>query len=149
MKIFDVRYGVLADPNGFKVEVIEDSSASKIVLNVVNLENSIEFYTTILGMTLFRKRSNVNSLPKHASICAKVGYTDEKDVESSILELNYNYATEKLNHGVGFDGLTLKIKDMDSMKAKLTTEKIDTVVSESGALVIEDPNGYKISLLPM
>ena len=42
----------------------------KAVLHVLNLEESIDFYTKALGMKLLRKRSNVNNRPREASLCA-------------------------------------------------------------------------------
>lgn len=68
MKQTNVRYGIVSDPSGYQVEINEsDSQLRKIVLGVIDLDESIEFYTSVLGMNLFRKRSNVNNTPKEAS----------------------------------------------------------------------------------
>lgn len=59
MKQFPVKYGRMADPDGYLVEIIEPlkatsptgttSSTAKVILNVEDLDESIEFYTDILG----------------------------------------------------------------------------------------------------
>jgi Glyoxalase/Bleomycin resistance protein/Dioxygenase superfamily len=72
-----VRYGRIADPDGYVVEVKEDAKLSpsasklfKVVLNVIDIDESIPFYQDLLGMKLLRKRSNVMGKPKEASMCA-------------------------------------------------------------------------------
>lgn len=74
LKTWPVSYGKLIDTNGVEFEVSDVSTYSqpklKVVLNVLDLEESIEFYTKQLGMTLSRKRSNVNNRPRQASLSA-------------------------------------------------------------------------------
>jgi hypothetical protein len=73
-----VDYGVLADPDGYKVEVKEGARSdpfTKVVLNVLDLDDTVKYYSgegTTVGMKLLRRRSNVNSIPKDASMCAYV-----------------------------------------------------------------------------
>jgi hypothetical protein len=73
------RYATLVDKNGYMIELLEVASKEgvtttallrKVILYVEDLNESIEFYTKVLGMTLYRKRSNVNSMPKDASMVA-------------------------------------------------------------------------------
>jgi hypothetical protein len=79
------RYATLVDKNGYMIELLEVASKEgvrdretttallrKVILYVEDLNESIEFYTKVLGMTLYRKRSNVNSTPKDASMVAHV-----------------------------------------------------------------------------
>lgn len=75
MKRIPVHYGRLSDPDGHSVEVVEGDKVNpveKFILNVLDLNESVEFYSQILGMTLLRKRANINSIPKEASMCAYV-----------------------------------------------------------------------------
>jgi len=62
------------DTNGIEFQVSSSSVYKqpelKVVLNVLDLEESIEFYTKQLGMTLTRKRSNVNNRPRQSSLSA-------------------------------------------------------------------------------
>lgn len=74
LKLWPVSYGKLVDNNGLEFEISSSSIYSqpelKVVLNVLDLEESIDFYTKQLGMTLIRKRSNVNNRPRQPSISA-------------------------------------------------------------------------------
>lgn len=68
MKVFPVSYGQYSDPNNFRVEIREDiNTYSRIVLNVINLEKSLEFYEGVLGFNLLRRRSNVWNKPREAA----------------------------------------------------------------------------------
>ena len=73
MTLFPVKYGRIVDPYGHVFEVLEDTGVYpqvRLVLNVLDLEESIKLYSSVLGMKLLRKRSNINSRPRHASLCA-------------------------------------------------------------------------------
>jgi Glyoxalase/Bleomycin resistance protein/Dioxygenase superfamily len=77
MKNTPVRYGRLSDPDGYQIEVREDSKMQdhsrklfKLTLNVLDIEESVAFYRDVLGMSVLRRRSNVWGIPKHASMCA-------------------------------------------------------------------------------
>eukprot|EP01039_Chlorochromonas_danica_P008366 gene8366-9220_t len=76
MKQIPVRYSHLLDPNGFGIEVTEeaplDNPYVKVILKVLDLDKSIAFYTDVIGLTMFRKRSNVNNRPREASFMALV-----------------------------------------------------------------------------
>lgn len=82
MKTTPVRYATVTDTNGYTVELVEAPPVNagavatgwvnRLILYVEDLEESIDFYTKVLGMTLYRKRSNVNSTPKDASFIAHV-----------------------------------------------------------------------------
>ena len=65
------RYGRLADPDGYLVEVREDAKLAptakrlfKMRMNVLDIEESVAFYRDVAGMTVLRRRSNVYSVPK-------------------------------------------------------------------------------------
>lgn len=103
MKINPVRLGCIADPDGYCVEVTEGSRAEplrKVVLHVLDTEEAVAFYGETLGMRLLRRRSNINSRPKHASICSFVSHEDS-ELEGTMLELVYNYAVDRLQVGTG------------------------------------------------
>lgn len=73
MRQTPVRYGRLQDAQEHRVEVLErdtDTSLYKIVLGVLDLNDTIEFFTKVLQMKLLRKRSNVYNTPRSASMCA-------------------------------------------------------------------------------
>ena len=74
LKLWPVTYGKFVDTNGIEFQVSGSSVYAqpelKVVLNVLDLEESIDFYTKQLGMTLTRKRSNVNNRPRQSSLSA-------------------------------------------------------------------------------
>lgn len=83
MKKYPVRYAKATDLDGYCVEVKEESTGSnlppacvatktsaKFVLNVVRLDETIAFYRDVLGMKLLRRRANLFSVPREASIVA-------------------------------------------------------------------------------
>ena len=126
-----VRYGRLADPDGYMIEVSEpdimlaiknpsstQSRIKKIMLGVIDIDETVSYYNT-LGLKEIRRRANINSLPKHASIVSWVSYSENE--EDTFIELVYDYATETLDLGSGFKSLSLDIGAID-----------------------KDPNGYQI-----
>ena len=75
MKSYPVTYGKIIDPDGYTVEVIEGISSDpicKIILGVTDLNDSIEYYVEKMKMNLLRKRANIFSTPKSASLVAYV-----------------------------------------------------------------------------
>lgn len=81
MKTTDVRYATLVDKNGYIIEVVDSfdvdgepagGALTRLILYVEDLDESIDFYTNVLGMNLLRKRSNINNTPKDASMVAHV-----------------------------------------------------------------------------
>eukprot|EP00456_Euglypha_rotunda_P025609 TRINITY_DN20682_c0_g1_i1.p1 TRINITY_DN20682_c0_g1~~TRINITY_DN20682_c0_g1_i1.p1 ORF type:complete len:107 (-),score=25.66 TRINITY_DN20682_c0_g1_i1:10-330(-) len=59
------------------------------MLRVGNLQRSIDFYTSVLGMRLLRQSDH----PAGKFTLAFVGYEDES--EASAIELTYNYGVER------------------------------------------------------
>jgi len=159
MKQYPVKYGRVADPDGYLVEIVEPLKApsptgtmfttAKVILNVEDLDESIEFYTDILGMTLYRKRANINGIPKEASFIAYVGYSSESD--GAHLELVYNYACEKLNHGSAAkhdNQLEITVSNFSSVVETLREKSIEYLTNSDGSIVVEDPNKYKVLVSP-
>lgn len=117
MKLHDVEYGRLTDPMGHKITLQKcDKAFDRLVLNVVDLDESIEFFQKVLGWSLLRKRSNVNNRPKEASFSAfmvssssieilvtsaylvpKQGNEGDNDLPP--IELLYHYSTEHIKLG--------------------------------------------------
>lgn len=121
MLLTDVSYAWMLDPVGFKIELRQDRvSHDRLVLNVLDIDEAIDFYCKVLGFSLLRKRSNVNNRPREASMSAYLvlflfviyqiiyiicinnpfilqGNIDEK--ESSTIELRYKYSTKKIVRG--------------------------------------------------
>jgi len=150
MKVTPVRYGRINDPDGYNIEIteIKDNNnlphISKIRLNVVDWEESEKFYMEILGMKLFRRRSNINSKPKKASITSYLGYNSE--LNGAILELTYPYSTYILDVGNGYNHIKFTCSDISWTRDKLKTAGFTIEEDNGTSLVIKDPNNYKVIL---
>jgi catechol 2,3-dioxygenase-like lactoylglutathione lyase family enzyme len=162
LKQYPVSYGRVADPDGYMVEVVNQFRAEpflKVMLGVLDLDEAIDFYCSKgVGMKMFRKRSNVNSRPKHASFVSYVGAGDT-DEAGPFLELVYKYATDKVQQGSCCTGITLRGCDsalIESYLAEATSSS--TSVATSGATAsaaavavakpvsVLDPNGFALHL---
>ncbi|MCW8307865.1 lactoylglutathione lyase [Acidiphilium sp. PA] len=118
------------------------------MIRVNDLEESIAFYTKLLGMKELRR----TDVPDGKYTLAFVGYGSEKD--HTVLELTYNYGTDHYDQGTAFGHLALGVADI-----KATVEKLRAagakIAREPGPVkfgttviaFIEDPNGYKIELI--
>ncbi|MEE3500075.1 lactoylglutathione lyase [Acidiphilium acidophilum] len=118
------------------------------MIRVNDLEESVGFYTKLLGMKELRR----TDVPDGKYTLAFVGYGSEKD--HTVLELTYNYGTDHYDHGTAFGHLALGVSDI-----KATVEKLRAagakIAREPGPVkfgttviaFIEDPNGYKIELI--
>ncbi len=119
------------------------------MIRVGDLDRSLKFYTDILGMKLLRRRD----YPDGQFTLAFVGYGDES--ENSVIELTYNWGVSHYERGNAFGHLAIGVDDVYA-----TTERIraagGNIVREPGPMkhgstvlaFVEDPDGYRIELLP-
>ena len=120
------------------------------MLRVNNLEKSIEFYCDVLGMKLLRKKD----YPGGEFTLAFVGYGDE--LNHTVLELTYNWDTDKYDLGNAYGHIALGVDDIYSTCEKIK-EQGGKVTREPGPMkhgstviaFIEDPNGYKVELIEL
>ncbi|MEG1489152.1 lactoylglutathione lyase [Acinetobacter sp.] len=118
------------------------------MLRVGNLEQSLAFYTEVLGMTLLRKRD----YEEGRFTLAFVGYGDEEN--HTVLELTHNWDTTSYEVGNAYGHIAIAVDD-----AYQACEEIKArggkVVREAGPMkggitviaFVEDPDGYKIELI--
>lgn len=118
------------------------------MIRVGNIDRSIDFYTRTLGMKLLRQKD----YPQGKFTLAFLGYGDESN--NTVIELTYNWDTDKYDLGNGFGHLAIEVDDV--YKA---TEKIramgGNIIREAGPMnagstiiaFVEDPDGYQIELL--
>lgn len=120
------------------------------MLRVTNLENSIGFYTSILGMKLLRK----NDYPEGKFTLAFLGYGDE--ASHTVLELTHNWDTDSYDLGNAYGHIAIEVEDVykacDDIKAKggeVVREAGPMKNSNSGTILafVKDPDGYMIELL--
>lgn len=118
------------------------------MLRVGNLEQSLAFYTQVLGMKLLRRKD----YPDGKFTLAFVGYQDEAN--GTVLELTHNWDTHSYNLGEGFGHIAIEVED--AYQACENTKKMGgKVTREAGPMkhgttviaFIEDPDGYKIEFI--
>ena len=119
------------------------------MLRVGNLERSKDFYTRVLGMKLLRE----HEFPQAKFTLAFLGYGDES--ESSVLELTYNWGTENYDLGNAYGHIAIGVEDVYAACDRIR-ESGGKIVRDAGPMkgtdvvmaFVEDPDGYKIELLP-
>ena len=118
------------------------------MIRVTDLDRSIDFYTTILGMNLLRRKD----YSEGRFTLAFLGYGDES--ENTVIELTHNWDTHEYEMGNAFGHLAIGVEDVyaacDGIKAKG-----GEVVREAGPMkhgstilaFVRDPDGFMIELL--
>ena len=118
------------------------------MIRVDNLDESIMFYQNFFGMKVIRKQD----YPKGKFSLAFIGYGEEES--STVLELTYNWDTNKYIHGNAFGHIALEVDDAYETCAEIK-KKGGKILRDPGPMMhgatviafIEDPNGYKIELI--
>ena len=118
------------------------------LLRVGNLQDSIKFYTEVLGMKLLRQKD----YPDGKFTLAFVGYGEESD--NTVIELTHNWDTEQYDIGAGFGHLALEVDDVyqatDDIRQRGGKIIRDAGPMNAGSTIIafvEDPDGYQIELI--
>ncbi|UAA37883.1 lactoylglutathione lyase [Paraneptunicella aestuarii] len=118
------------------------------MLRVGDLQRSIDFYTQVLGMKLLRQSENA----EYKYTLAFVGYGDESD--HTVLELTYNWGTEKYDLGTAFGHLAIGVDDIyqtcEAIKAKggeVYREPGPVLGGTTVIAFVRDPDGYAIELI--
>ena len=118
------------------------------MLRVGNMDRSVKFYTEVLGMKLLRTTDR----PEQKYSLAFVGYDTED--KAAVLELTYNYGTDKYDLGSAFGHIALEMPDVakacESVRAKGGKVSREAGPVKGGTTVIafvEDPDGYKIEFI--
>lgn len=123
------------------------------MIRVKNLDQSLAFYTDILGMRLQSKQD----YPDGKFTLAFVGYGDAKSGNknnSPTIELTYNWDKEDYVMGDAYGHVALGVADIYKTCDEIRSRG-GKIVREPGPMkhgstiiaFIEDPNGYKIELI--
>jgi len=118
------------------------------MIRVGDLQRSVDFYTTVMGMDLLR----TSDRPEQKYKLAFVGYGDES--KGAVLELTYNYGVDHYDIGTGFGHVAIAVRDVAAACAAVKA-KGGTVTREAGPVkggttviaFVADPDGYKIELI--
>ena len=121
------------------------------MLRVRDLDNSIDFYTKFLGMTLLRKRE----VPEAKYTNVFVGYGPEDT--HAVLELTYNWEQdEDYEIGTAYGHIALGVRGIYDICDKLEAAGVK-IPRKPGPVkhgtthiaFIEDPDGYKIEIVDL
>ena len=118
------------------------------MIRVGNLENSIEFYSQVLGMRVLRRKD----YPEGKFTLAFVGYQNESD--ATAIELTHNWDTKEYDLGAGFGHIAIEVDDA-YIACEMVKKRGGKVTREAGPMkhgltviaFVEDPDGYKIEFI--
>ena len=118
------------------------------MIRVTNLEESLKFYTEVLGMNLLRRKD----YPTGKFTLAFVGYGHES--EEAAIELTHNWDVDHYEMGNAYGHIALEVDDVYQACDRIKAQG-GRVVREAGPMkggttilaFVEDPDGYRIELL--
>ena len=119
------------------------------MIRVRDLDKSIDFYTSHLGMKLLRR----TDFPGGKFTLAFVGYGDEAD--DAVIELTHNWdQSEPYQLGDGFGHLAIGVPDIYATCERLGAAGVPIPrpagpMKHGGTPIafVEDPDGYRIELI--
>ena len=118
------------------------------MLRVGDLQRSIDFYTTVLGMKLLRTSENA----EYKYSLAFLGYGSNPD--HAELELTYNWGTDNYDMGTAYGHIAISTADIyatcDQVRAAGGNISREPGPVKGGSTVIAfitDPDGYKVELI--
>ena len=127
---------------------MSDFTFRHTMLRVRNLDESVAFYTTLLGMKELRR----TEVPEGKYTLAFVGYGDE--ASHTVLELTYNWGVDNYEIGTAFGHLALGVPDIyatcETLRkagVKISREPGPVKFGTTVIAFIDDPDGYKIELI--
>ncbi|MEK9684409.1 MAG: VOC family protein [Rhodospirillaceae bacterium] len=118
-------------------------------LRVADLEQSVTFYTQMLGMDLMRRRES----PERGETVAYVGYGEESS--NHALELVQEHEPPKTyQHGNAYGHIALMVPDVGEMAERLLAAGVEFVLephfvrpgNPNRIAFFKDPDGYEIEL---
>ena len=118
------------------------------MIRVGDLQRSIDFYTRVLGMKLLRQKD----YPDGKFTLAFIGYQPES--EGAVIELTYNWDTDKYDLGEGYGHIALEVDDVYQATEEIR-ERGGKILRDAGPMnagttiiaFVEDPDGYPIELI--
>ena len=118
------------------------------MIRVGDLEESIKFYTEVLGMKLLRRKD----YPDGEFTLAFVGYGEEAN--NTVIELTYNWGKDSYELGEGFGHMALEVDDVYQATEEIR-HRGGKIIRDAGPMnagttiiaFVEDPDGYQIELI--
>ena len=120
------------------------------MLRVGDLQRSIDFYTTVMGMSLLRTTDR----PEQKYSLAFVGYGGGNADGEAEIELTYNHGVSTYEIGTAYGHIALAVPDAYAACDKIRANG-GAVTREAGPVkggttviaFITDPDGYKVELI--
>jgi lactoylglutathione lyase len=143
MTMTDVAETSIALPGADKARLLHT------MIRVRDLDASLNFYTSLLGMKLLRKRD----YPTGKFTLAFVGYGDENS--NAVIELTHNWdQKEPYALGTAFGHLAIGVPEVYKACEQLAAAGVKVPrpagpMAHGGSVIafIEDPDGYRIELI--
>ncbi|MDE1515671.1 MULTISPECIES: lactoylglutathione lyase [Vibrio] len=118
------------------------------MIRVTDLDQSIDFYTQLLGMSVLERIENA----QYRYTLVFVGFKDQAD--STTIELTYNWDTDHYDLGNAFGHLALGCEDIYAACDKIR-QLGGNIAREPGPVkggqthiaFVKDPDGYAIELI--
>lgn len=118
------------------------------MIRVTNLEQSIEFYTKVLGMKELERHEN----NEYRYTLVFVGY----EAGGTTIELTYNWDTDSYDMGSAFGHLALGVDDIyaacekiKSLGGNVSREPGPVLGGSTHIAFVKDPDGYAIELIQL
>ncbi len=118
------------------------------MLRVGDLQRALDFYTTVLGMRVLRRKDYAEG--RFTNVF--VGYGDES--QHAAIELTHNWDTTSYDIGSGYGHVAIEVEDAyktcDEIRnrgGKVTREAGPMKYGTTVIAFAEDPDGYKIELV--
>lgn len=120
------------------------------MLRVGDLQKSIDFYTTAIGMELLRTTDR----PEQQYKLAFVGFNGGNKNNEAEIELTYNYGQSEYDLGTAYGHIALGVDDVAETcekirqaGGKITREPGPVKGGTTVIAFVEDPDHYKIELI--
>ncbi len=118
------------------------------MLRISNLQQSIKFYTQILGMSVIRTLEQ----PDDKYTLVFLGYGEES--ETCVLELTYNYGISSYDMGNAYGHIAIGVSDIQQVTTDIKRQNIrfslePTQLKGTNEIIafLTDPDGYQIELI--
>lgn len=118
------------------------------MLRVIDLEESLRFYTEALGMQLLRQKA----YPEGRFTLAFVGYAPE--TEAAALELTWNWDQTDYTLGDQYGHVAIEVEDaaqacerVRKLGYRITREAGPMKHGQTILAFVQDPNGYSIEFI--
>jgi lactoylglutathione lyase len=120
------------------------------MIRVGNLERSVDFYTKLLGMNEIKRKE----YPEGRFTLVFIGYGSDEH-NCPLIELTYNWDTDKYDIGNGFGHLAVGVDDIYATCDKISKHGGNVTRAPApmkfgggrNIAFVEDPDGYKIELI--